>query len=96
MRALLTELKDEFDLIILDTSPLLVAADAAALGTYSDGMLLVVRAGKTDKRAAQRVVQQLRTVGVRILGGVLNDPDAKVPHYGGYYYYYASYYGAEA
>jgi capsular exopolysaccharide synthesis family protein len=96
MRALLTELKDEFNLIILDTSPLLVAADAAALGTYSDGMLLVVRAGKTDKRAAQRVVQQLRTVGVRILGGVLNDPDAKVPHYGGYYYYYASYYGAEA
>jgi len=94
MREVLDQLRREFDLVILDTPPLLAAADAAVLGKFTDGVLLVVRAGHTDRSAAQHAMQQLRTVGARVVGAVLNDPDAKVASYGGYYYY--NYYGAKA
>jgi non-specific protein-tyrosine kinase len=58
-----------------------------------DGALVVVRAGRTEKSALQTAVQQLATVGARVLGTVLNDPDAEVPKYARYYgYYYNSYY----
>jgi polysaccharide biosynthesis transport protein len=55
-------------------------------------VLLVVRAGRTERSAAQTAIHQLRTLNARTLGVVLNDPDAAIPKYGNYYYYY-SYYG---
>jgi capsular exopolysaccharide synthesis family protein len=94
MRELVERLKQRFDLIILDTPPLLAAADAAVLGELADGTVLVVRAGATDRAAAQQAVQQLRLVGARVLGAVINDPDEKVASFGGGYYYY-DYYGVE-
>jgi capsular exopolysaccharide synthesis family protein len=96
MRAVLETLGLHYDLVMMDTPPLAAAADAAILGRQSDGVLLVVRAGATERGAAEQAVQQLHAVGARIVGAVLNDPDAKVPMYGGYYGYYASYYGEEA
>lgn len=93
MRETLAALQEQFDLVILDTPPLLAAADAAVLGRGADGVLLVIRAGHTDRGAAQHAMEQLQTVGAHVVGAVLNDPDAKAKAYGGYYYY--SYYGAE-
>lgn len=93
MRDTLRTLAEHFDLLILDTPPLLAAADAAVLGTRADGVLLVVRAGGTERGAAQQALQQLAAVGAHVVGAVLNDPDAKVPQYGGYYQY--DYYGAD-
>jgi tyrosine-protein kinase Etk/Wzc len=92
MRQLVERLQERFDLVIFDTPPLLAAADAAVLGELADGTVLVVRAGRTDRGAAQQALQQLRMVGARVLGAVLNDPDAEVEAYGGGYYY--DYYGA--
>jgi tyrosine-protein kinase Etk/Wzc len=94
MERVLEELRERFDVIILDSPPLLAASDAAVLGTKTDGVLLVVRAGQTERGAAQQAVQQLANVGARVVGAVLNDPDAKVPQYGGYYNY--EYYGDES
>jgi polysaccharide biosynthesis transport protein len=82
-------------MVILDTSPTSAGADAAILGAACDGVLMVIRAGKTDRDAARHALGQLGTVGARVLGGVLNDPDAELPKYGGYYGYY-EYYGEEA
>ena len=93
MQSLLDELGTEYDLLILDTPPLLAASDAAILSRVADGSILVVRAGKTERNALASAVQQLLTVGARILGTVLNDPDAEVPRYARYYgYYYNNYY----
>jgi succinoglycan biosynthesis transport protein ExoP len=88
MRALLRELAKSFDLIILDTPPVLATADAGILSGLADGVLLVVRAGRTDRNAAQRAHQQLSQVGARIVGAVLNDPGGEVVHFGDYYYPY--------
>ena len=93
MTALLDRLGETYDLLILDTPPLLAASDAAIVSRISDGALVVVRAGRTEKSALQTAVQQLTTVGARVLGTVLNDPDAEVPKYARYYgYYYNTYY----
>lgn len=88
MQVLLEELAKSFDLVILDTPPVLATADAGILGAIADGVLLVVRAGQTDRVAAQRAHQQLVHVGARIVGTVLNDPGGEVSQYGDYYYPY--------
>lgn len=87
MRKTLASLSEAFDLIVIDTPPLLAASDGAILATLSDGVVLVLRAGTTEGEAAQQAIQQLAGVGARVVGAVLNDPDAKVPTYGGYYHY---------
>lgn len=93
-RTILEEVAGTFDMVILDTPPVHVAGDAMILGTIADGVILVLRAGNTERGAAQHAMQRLTNVGARVVGAVLNDPDRKVPQYGGYYYY-DYYYGDE-
>jgi tyrosine-protein kinase Etk/Wzc len=88
MRVLLQELAKNFDLVILDTPPVLATADAGILASLADGVLLVVRAGQTDRVAAKRAHQQLVNVKARVVGTVLNDPGGEVSQYGDYYYPY--------
>lgn len=91
MKNLLEELVGHYDMVILDTSPLLVAADAAVLGAIADGVLLVVRATHTDREVVQRAMHQLALVGARVVGTVLNDPDGSMARYKSYYDYSAEY-----
>jgi succinoglycan biosynthesis transport protein ExoP len=88
MRVLLEELREQFDIIVLDTPPVLATADAGIVASLTDGVLLVVRAGTTDRNAAQRACQQLANVGARVIGTVLNDPAGQVAKEGDYYYPY--------
>lgn len=88
MRALMQELSNSYDILILDTPPVLATADAGILAALTDGVLLVVRAGQTDRGAAQRANQLLTNVGARIVGTVLNDPGGEVSQFGDYYYPY--------
>src|SRR5207248_670872 len=56
MRALLDTLSESYDTIILDTPPLLAASDAAIISRMSDGALLVVRAGRTERTALESAI----------------------------------------
>lgn len=91
MKATLAELSSRYDLVLVDTPPVLAAADAEILGVQTDAALVVIRAGQTERQPAQYAVQQLRAIGARVVGGVLNDPDEKVAGYGRYTYYYDYY-----
>jgi succinoglycan biosynthesis transport protein ExoP len=91
MGRLMRELNADYDLVVVDTPPVLAAADAEILGAQADAVLVVVRAGKTERQSAQYAMQQLRAVGARIVGAVLNDPDQKIAGYGRYAYYYDYY-----
>ena len=93
MAEVLASLRAGFDMVLMDTPPVHAASDALILGRQADGVLMVVRAGKTDRSAAQDAMRSLANVGARVVGAVLNDPDHKVPAYGGYYYY--DYYGSK-
>ena len=95
MSAVMAELSSRYDLLVLDTPPVLAAADAEILAVQTDATLVVVRAGQTERQSAQYAVQQLRAVGARVVGTVLNDPDEKVASYGRYTYYY-DYYAKDA
>ena len=89
IRGLLNDLAGLFDVIILDTPPVLVSADAALLAPLADGAILVVRAGQTDRASAERACQYLIAAGAHFLGAVLNDPAGELARYGKYYYPYA-------
>ena len=86
-RAILTQLISEYDLVIMDTPPVLAATDAAVLSSIADGVVLVVRMGITDRRAARRSLDRLQIVGSRVLGTVLNDPQEILGISEDYYYY---------
>ena len=89
MRRLLGALTTQFDIVVLDAPPVLSLADASILGALVDAVLLVVRAGQTDRGAAQEAAVQLAAVGATILGTVLNDPRGEAPEYLRYYATYA-------
>jgi succinoglycan biosynthesis transport protein ExoP len=88
LQGLLNELRREFNVIILDTPPVLVSADAATLAGSADGVLLVVRAGQTDRGAAELARLRVSSAGGKVLGAVLNDPDGVVGRFGESYYTY--------
>ena len=93
MRELLATLSENFDMIIIDTPPVLGVADAVALGPLVDGVLMVVGAGTTDRHAVEQALSQLASAGARVLGAVLNDSRGEVERYGSndYYGYPGSY-----
>lgn len=88
---LLDELRASFDLIILDTPPLLPVTDAAVAAVNADGVVVVVRYGKTTKTQITAALHSLDAVDARILGCVLS----MVPSKGGEEYGRYGYYEAE-
>lgn len=86
---LLDVLSKRFDVVLVDSPPVLPVTDAAALARYVDGILLVSRAGMTKQRALTRAVEVLEQVGAPILGLVLNGASEELEY--GYGYHYRSY-----
>jgi capsular exopolysaccharide synthesis family protein len=73
----LEDLKLAFDAIIIDTPPLNLVTDAAIIGARADGVLVLARAGVTDRDAYRYAIEQLQGVHARVLGCVLNDVDTR-------------------
>ncbi|HEY0839270.1 MAG TPA: polysaccharide biosynthesis tyrosine autokinase, partial [Vulgatibacter sp.] len=92
-RELLEELSADFDRIILDSPPVVAAADAAVLSSQVDGVVYVARFKKTTKDLARRMMRNLHDVNAPILGVVLNDVDLNSQEYGYYSYKRYGYYG---
>ena len=91
MQELLRELEGTYKHIIIDSPPILAVTDSAILATHTDGMVLVLRSGETEQRAAERAIDQVRRVGVRVFGAVLNEvasTTVEESHYMQYYYSY--------
>lgn len=86
---LIDTLAEVADVVILDSPPVNVVTDAAVLSNRADRVLLVVDWGRTRRDAIQRTMQNLRKVGAKLTGTVLNRVQEKSGS--GYYYYY--YYG---
>jgi polysaccharide biosynthesis transport protein len=90
MRNLVDALCEQADIVLLDSPPATILADAAVLGSQVNGVLLVVEFGRTRRDEAKRAVETLRGVKAHLLGAVLNRVPASGAGY--YYYYYRSYY----
>jgi Mrp family chromosome partitioning ATPase len=82
---LLVEIKDEFDVVLFDTPPVLAVTDAQILSNQCDGTILVVSSGRTENDAALKGKELLEKANANVIGVVLNNKKIKD---GNYYYYY--------
>lgn len=100
MAALLGELRQAFDLIVIDTAPVLVLADARILAAKADTVILLARWRRTPARAVAAAIRILNQSGARILGVTLTQVDVRAQarqdygHAGYDYQAYRKYYAA--
>ena len=87
----LEELGGRFDRILLDSPPLQAVTDAVVLSLNADGVIVVVKAGKTLRDDVSRSVRQVTAVGRPVVGVILNELDLEERHGYAYYSYYAAY-----
>ncbi|MFW6200324.1 MAG: polysaccharide biosynthesis tyrosine autokinase, partial [Gemmatimonadota bacterium] len=91
MKRLIADLRDKYEQIVIDSPPMLAVTDTSVLSTRADGVLLVMRSGETEQRAAERSVDQLRRLDVRIFGAVLNEVSTSAAEDSYYLQYYYAY-----
>lgn len=97
MAFLLSYLQNRFDVLIIDSPPILPASDALLLSPQVDGVLLVVKAGSMNRDLVKNVVTQLKRAKANLVGVVLNQVDIRREGYYKYYHkYYSKYYGDNA
>ncbi|HOQ39448.1 MAG TPA: polysaccharide biosynthesis tyrosine autokinase [Fervidobacterium sp.] len=85
-------LRNEYDRIVIDLPPILAAADALIISKYTDGVVIVVRSGRTQKASFRIAYDNIKTSGLKLLGALINGISSK---YSSYYYYYYYYYYTE-
>jgi succinoglycan biosynthesis transport protein ExoP len=85
MVEMLTELREQYDHIVIDTPPTLSVTDAVVLSTRADAVVLVIRSSQTTKPALRRAREILAQVNARVSGVLLNAVNLDSPDY--YYYY---------
>lgn len=89
------EASQEYDLVMLDAPPLLGFAEPLQMATLVDGVLVVVRAGETNRKAVGSVLAQLTRLRANVLGLVLNGVTRHMSDSYYYYGYYGKYYTTE-
>lgn len=89
MRRTLEELGELADVVILDSPPLLLVPDAQLMSRQADGVVLIVRLGRTSRDAVARAMEMVDRAGGRLLGAAANWVTRKAQYY--YYYYYSEY-----
>ncbi len=91
MRQLLSELRESFNFILIDSPPAIAVSDAAVLSVMCDGVLLVFHGRKTTKALARQTMERLDTIRAPFLGVILNGVNLDNPSYS-YYRTYSNYY----
>lgn len=91
MKQLIEEVRGKYDLVVLDTPPLMVATDAAIMSEYADGLIYVVGYDEISKKELMASKQILKRAGANILGCVVNKVEKSGYSYGNYGYYNYSY-----
>lgn len=90
MNDMLAELRQSFDVILLDTPPILTVIDGVILAPEADAVLLVVHAGKTSQKHFFHTVENLKRANSRLIGTIFNWMDVRNGGYGymsSYHYY---------
>ena len=94
MGELVARFREEFEVVVIDTPPMLQISDARVLAQLADGVILVLRAGKTRRESARFCRELLESAGTTVIGTILNgwDPRESDKYYGSAYKYqrYAS------
>jgi capsular exopolysaccharide synthesis family protein len=89
---LINKLYSTYNFIFIDTPPVLGISDPLIISQRTDGVIMVVKSGNTQKQAAMEARRLLDGVNAKILGVVLNAIDQSAMRYSHYYNYYKYYY----
>lgn len=89
---LLDEVSQEFDLVILDAPPLLGFPEPLQMAAAVDGVIVVTRAGQTNRTAVASVLSTLQRLRANVIGIVLNEVHKELSNSYYYYGYYGKYY----
>ena len=92
MKVLIEQLKLRFDIILIDTPPIIAVTDALILSKIIDNFILVCRSTVTQKGALDRAIKSLNQVGGKFDGAILNALSEGDNYGSGYYYNYYQYY----
>ena len=93
MREFLDEAQVGYDLVLLDSPPVLAVSDVSALAPLADGVIMVVGSGMRPTTVLRRAKAQLESVSAHVLAAVLNRFDPRASGYSRRYYdRYESYY----
>ncbi|MEW5901366.1 MAG: hypothetical protein AB1715_07905, partial [Acidobacteriota bacterium] len=86
MKDLLTEVKSIFDVIFLDSPPVLAVVDPIILSSLVDGTILVVRSSKTGRKPFLDAVEELRRARSKVIGVLFNQAPVESDKYFSKYY----------
>ena len=92
MRELISAMRSKFEIVIVDSPPLGAGIDPFVLATVTGNLMLVLRAGATERDLAEAKLQIVDQLPIRLIGAVLNDVRATMNDYK--YYSYSVGYGA--
>jgi capsular exopolysaccharide synthesis family protein len=92
LAALLEEATQHYDLVVLDAPPLLGFAEPLQMATAVDGVIVVTRAGQTNRKAVASVLATLQRLRANVVGLVLNEVHREISDTYYYYGYYGKYY----
>src|SRR5262249_49851953 len=84
MRDLLVELGQMFDIVVVDSPPLLLVADSLELARMVDGVVAVVRQNRASSDEAREVHALVERLGINLVGVVLTDTQGAEKYYAGY------------
>ena len=92
LQQLLEEAAEQYDLVILDAPPLLGFAEPLQMATVVDGVVVVTRAGETNRKAVASVIATLNRLRASVVGVVLNEVHREMSDSYYYYGHYGKYY----
>ena len=96
MNDFIEQIKNEFDVVLFDTPPMIAVTDAFVINKHVHKTLLVIRASVTQKGSLERTLVNMQNMSSSIDGVIFNGVDESSTYGGGYYYnYYQYYYGNE-
>jgi tyrosine-protein kinase Etk/Wzc len=80
--ALLKKLRSLYDVVLIDTPPVLAATDGVIIARHAGPLFMAVRAGQTTERETRAALRRLEQVEIKVTGLLFNDLEAKSSRYG--------------
>ena len=81
MKRFVRDMETRFDFVIFDTPPIISVTDSGIIGRLTDGVVLVVQAGRTQRGVVKRAQELLHQAHSKILGQVLTNIEYHLPEY---------------
>lgn len=81
MRTLMNEVRERFDYVLIDTPPIISVTDSGIVGTQTDGVVMVVQAGRTQRGIVDHATELLEQAHAKLVGHVLTNIEYHLPEY---------------